>query len=114
VTRVTKAQKIKIKSSVPPQNTPETHDINKCVVPPNKKYENGPNPVQPGDLVRLTGLDWIGHYLMGKLGIVLSIDYDKNLKGNVYITLFGTRTVKLIEDELTIESRANPNERGTM
>lgn len=21
----------------PPQNTPETHDINKCVVPPNKK-----------------------------------------------------------------------------
>lgn len=51
---------------------------------------------------------------MGKLGIVLSIDYDKNLKGNVYITLFGTRTVKVIEDDLTIESRANPNDRGTM
>lgn len=70
--------------------------------------------MQPGDLVRLTGLDWIGHNLMGKLGIVLSIDYDKNLKGNVYITLFGTRTVKVIEDDLTIESRANPNVHGTM
>ncbi len=79
-----------------------------------KKYENDPDPVQPGDLVRLTGLDWIGHILMGKMGIVLSVTHDKNVKGNVYVALFGTRTAKVLEDDLTIESRAHQNERGTM
>lgn len=79
-----------------------------------KKYDNDLNSIQPGDLVRLTGLDWIGHDLMGKMGIVLSVAHDKNVKGNVYVALFGTRTVKVIEDDLTIESRAHQNERGTM
>lgn len=79
-----------------------------------KKYDNDRNSIQPGDLVRLTGLDWIGHILMGKMGIVLSITHDKNVKDNVYVALFGTRTVKVIEDDLTIESRAHQNERGTM
>ncbi len=79
-----------------------------------KKYDNDRNSIQPGDLVRLTGLDWIGHILMGKMGIVLSVTHDKNVKGNVYVALFGTRTAKVLEDDLTIESRAHQNERGTM
>lgn len=68
--------------------------------------------IRSGDLVRLTGLDWIGHDLMGKMGIVLSVSHDKNVKGNVYITLFGTRIAKVLEDDLTIVSRAHQNERG--
>lgn len=79
-----------------------------------KKYENDPVPVQPGDLVRLTGLDWIGHNLMGKIGIVITVSYDRNTKGNICVTLFGSRIVKTIEDDLTIESRAHQNEHGTM
>ncbi len=81
---------------------------------PPKKYENDLPPVQPGDLVRLIGLDWIGHHLMGKLGIVLTVAYDRNTKGNICVTLFDSRIVKIIEDDLTIESRAHQNEHGTM
>lgn len=51
---------------------------------------------------------------MGKMGIVLSVEYDKNAKDIVCVTLFSTRIVKILEDDLTIESRAHQNERGTM
>lgn len=79
-----------------------------------KKHEKDPDPVNPGDLVRLTGLDWIGHYLMGKIGIVISTEHDKNVKGNICVTLFNTRIVRILEDDLTIESRAHQNEHGTI
>lgn len=51
---------------------------------------------------------------MGKIGIVITVSYDRNTKGNICVTLFGSRIVKTIEDDLTIESRAHQNEHGTM
>ena len=71
-------------------------------------------PLNPGDLVRLTGLDWIGHQLMGKMGLVLSKSYSENTRCDVFDVLFENRIVKIIEDDLTILSRAHTGEHGTM
>lgn len=79
-----------------------------------KKHENDPDPIQPGDLVRLTGLNWIGHDLMGKMGIVLTVSNDLYVRSNICVTLFVTRIAKVLEDDLTLESRAHQNEHGTM
>ena len=79
-----------------------------------KKHKNDPQPANPGDLVRLTGLDWIGHNLMGKIGLVLSTSYSENTRCDVFDVLFENRIVKIIEDDLTILSRAHTGEHGTM
>lgn len=81
---------------------------------PTKKRENDPDPAQPGDLARLVSLDWIGHYLMGKLGIILSVEDDICLDRRICFVLFGGRIVKVLEDDLIIESRANQNMCGTI
>ena len=81
---------------------------------PTKKPENDPDPAQSGDLARLVSLDWIGHYLMGKLGIILSVEDDICLDRRICFVLFGSRIVKVLEEDLIIESRAHQNERGTM
>lgn len=81
---------------------------------PTKKPEKDHDPAQPGDLARLVSLDWIGHYLMGKMGIILSVEDDICLDRRICFVLFGGRIIKVLEDDLIIESRANQNERGTM
>ena len=70
------------------------------------------HPVRSGDLVRLTGLEWIGHYLMGKMGLVLEVSTDVTLHCCVCHVLFDSRTVRIRDDDLTIISRARVDEHG--
>lgn len=79
-----------------------------------KKRENGYEPVHPGDLVRLTGLDWIGHKMMGHLGLVLAVDEDAYILGRICIVNMDTHILRINEIDLTVLSRAREVERGTI
>jgi hypothetical protein len=63
-------------------------------------------PARSGDLVRLTGLEWIGHNLMGKIGLVTDTTNDVLLHCRVCHVLFENRIVKIHDYDLTIVSRA--------
>ena len=75
---------------------------------------NTDHPVHPGDLVRLTGLEWIGYYMMGKMGIVLDVTRDRSARCNFCHVLFDSKIVKIRDDDLTIISRAHIDGCGTI
>lgn len=81
---------------------------------PTKKHENDPIPVHPGDLVRLAGLDWIGHKMMGHLGLVLEVYDDTYIHARICTVIIDAHILRINEDDLIVMSRACEDERGTI